>query len=92
MHIETFHHTLSDEQPAKFSIWRTQINGRTYYSAKVIGTDLDSYVALSEVEKSMHFGVDVRGEDRRIVYYSDATQLKGDILAKYGDEYLQSEI
>jgi hypothetical protein len=90
--IEIFHHTLSDGQPAKFSIWRTEVNSRTYYSAKVVGEDLDSYIAKTDAEKSVTFGVDVRGEDRRIVYYSDPLQLKADIIAKYGDVYLISEV
>ena len=92
MHIEIFYHTLPDGQPAKFSIWDKKIEDSTYYFAKVVGTDIDSYKILSVQEREMFFGVHVTDGNQAIVYYRNHTRLKADIIDKYGAEWLHSEM
>jgi hypothetical protein len=92
MQIEIFEHTLSDGQPAKFSIWYEMINGKCYYYAKAIGTDLDYYKNLSPQDQKQAFGINVTNGNGQTVYYSDPVKLKADLISMYGDVWLTSEI
>lgn len=91
MYTKTFHHTLPDGSNAKFTILPKIIEGKTYYTAHVIGTDLDIYKKLSIKEQELEIGMQITDGKRSTIYYSDAGKLESDILTKYGSEWLNSE-
>lgn len=92
MPLEVFTHKLSDGTEAKFSIWETTKQNTKCYYAMVIGTQVGSYVGLSDAEKENTFGIRVSDGNQNTVYYKDALRLKSDLLATYGDEWLESEV
>lgn len=92
MYYKTIYHTLSDGTKAKFTIRDRMINGKKYFYATVINTELDSYKNKSTTEQEQTYGIEITDGKQNSINYSDPDKLIGDILSKYGREWLQTEI
>jgi hypothetical protein len=92
MYQETLFHTLQDGTKAKFTIRDRLIGGELYYYANVINIELDVYKNLSENEQRSYYGMEITNGQQRSINYRDKDRLKNDILTKYGNEWLETEI
>ena len=92
MIYKTIHHTLSDGTRAKFTIIDRIIDGKRFYYSHVINIDLDVYKNLSPAEQESFFGMEITNGKGNKINYSDPERLENDIISKYGDEWLETEI
>jgi hypothetical protein len=58
----------------------------------VINIELDVYKNLSENEQRSYYGMEITNGQQRSINYRDKDRLKNDILTKYGNEWLETEI
>lgn len=92
MYQDTFNHQLSGGAICKFTIRSRKINGETFYYANFININLESYQNLSQEEKKSYLGMEITNGKGKHVNYRDVQRLKADIISKYGDEWLESEV
>ncbi len=91
MFRRTIYHTLSDGTNAKFTIRDRIIDGERFYYANIIGTDLDIYKNMPDVQKETYYGMEITNGRQQSINYRDADRLANDILTRYGDEWLETE-
>jgi hypothetical protein len=91
MFHKTIFHTLSDETKAKFTICDRIIDGERFFYAYAIGTEMESYKSLSDMEKETYYGIEITNGRQQSINYRDCKRLINDILTKYGHEYLETE-
>lgn len=91
MFRKTIFHTLSDGTKAKFTIRDRIIDGERFFYANVIGTELDIYKNMPEVQKETYYGMEITNGKHQSINYRDGERLEKDILTKYGDEWLETE-
>jgi hypothetical protein len=93
MFLESFEHTLSNEEKAKFSIFETHIEGKKYFHAMVVGTEIKPYENLSDEQKKVYYGIDMRQGGKKIIYKTDKNILIKEIKEKYGtDNEISSDL
>jgi len=89
---KTFFHTLPDGTTGKFTILDRIINGELFYYAKVIDIESEYYRNLSKEGQELFHGVELTNGKQQSINYRDAVRLEKDIINKYGNEYLKTEI
>ena len=89
---DSFIHEFADGEKAKFTIMSKIINGVRFYYAHLINIELDVYKNLSPPDKILYYGMQITNGSGRQIYYRDLARLKNDILTKYGNEWLETEI
>jgi hypothetical protein len=92
MYHKTIYHKLSDDTNAKFTIRDRAINGQRFYYANVINVELDIYKNLSPLEQETFYGMEITNGRQQSINYLNAERLINDILTKYGNEWLETEI
>ena len=88
---KTIFHTLSDGTKAKFTIRDRIIDGERFFYANIIGTELDIYKNMPEVQREYYYGMEITNGKHQSINYRDGKRLENDILTKYGDEWLETE-
>ena len=91
MYYETLLHTLPNGIKAKFTIRNRIIEDKLYFYANFINVELSEYTMLSVPEQKECLGLEITDGNQHSINYSDAENLKRDILSKYGNEYLKTE-
>jgi len=91
MFKKTIYHTLSDGTKAKFTIRDRIIDGERFFYANIIGTELDIYKNMPEIQKETYYGMEITNGRQQAINYRDVDRLEHDILTKYGDEWLETE-
>ena len=91
MYHKTIYHILPSGENIKFTIRDRVINGEVFYYANIINTDLDVYRKLDEERRKLFYGMEITNGRQQLINYRDADKLIGDILAKYGHEWLETE-
>jgi hypothetical protein len=93
MYHKTIFHTLPDGVKAKFTIRDRIINGEVFYYANIINIELDVYINLpNDMARDMHYGIEITNGKQQKINYRDVDRLINDILTKYGNEWLDTEI
>lgn len=92
MIIKTFIHILPDGTKGKFTIREKEINGELFYFANAIDIESEFYLKKSPKERNKYLGVEITNGNQKTIYYRSAEQLENDIINKYGNEYLETEI
>jgi hypothetical protein len=92
MYLKTIFHTLPDGTKAKFTIRDRIINDERYYYANVINIEIDEYKNLSDIQKETFYGMEITDGNQNSINYKNPERLINDILTKYGESYLKTEI
>ena len=90
--METIELEISNGEKAKFTIIEKSLNGEIYYSAYVIGTEIEFYKNLSPLEKQTSYGMQITNGKGKHVYYKEKEILINDLKTKYGVEWLEGDL
>jgi hypothetical protein len=92
MYFKTIYHKFKDGQTAKFTIRDRIISSELFYYANVINTDDSTYRSLDKNEQEKFYGMEITDGNYKSINYKDVDKLINDILNKYGNEWLTTEI
>lgn len=92
MSNKIIYHNFKNGLKAKITIIEKVIEGKTFYFANLANIELEEYMRLSDLQKESYIGVLITNGKQKPVYYSDEDRLIADLIEKYDDEYLETEI
>lgn len=88
---KTFFHKIEGIGLAKFTILNKTINESEYFYSKVVLTNIEPYMKLSEMEKNTYLGINVTDGNQNCIYYKDISKLENDLKVSYGFRWLNTE-
>lgn len=91
MYRKTFLHTLPNGEQVKFTIRNKFIDGKIFFYANLVDTELDIYKKVPDSQKETYYGMEMKNLRNETIYYRNSERLINDILAKYGCEVLETE-